>query len=320
MSEAAPAPAAPAATPAPAPAAVTPPKVPATALDPAADPAAAPAAPAAVTPPADPPKDQPAAADWRKELAKGDEKLAQRLSRYASPADIANALVHAQDRIAKGIKPMLDPKATPEQVKEYREAYGIPEKPEEYKLELANGRVIGDDDRPLVDQFLKDMHAAHTPPAAVNAMLNSYYAIQDKQVEAREDQDIDQKVACTTELKEEYGPEHKENMRAVNGLLDAMPTGVGDALREARMADGTLLFNHAPIVRALVQMSRDLNPAATVVPGNAGNAAQTVNEKIETIKATAATRDLTPVERQQLNELNAAKERLNAAGKLPRAA
>ena len=321
----APAPAATAATPAPAatpPAAATPPKVAPTALDSGADPAApAPAAaaadPAAPAPAADPP---PAPADWRAKLSKGDEKVLKRLERYASEADVANALIHAQDRIAKGIKPELAKDATPEQVTEYRKALGIPEKPEEYKVELANGRVIGDEDRPLVDQFLKDMHAAHTPPAQVNALLNSYYALQDRQVEAREDQDIDQKEACTTELKEAYGPEHRENMRAVNGFLDSLPTGVGDAMREARMADGTLLFNHAPTVRALVQLTKDLNPAATIVPGSAGNAAKTLNEKLAEFDTLIRTRDLTPAERKAHTELIEVRDRMTAAGKMPRAA
>jgi hypothetical protein len=258
---------------------------------------------------------QQSAADWRAKLSKGDEKVLKRLERYASEADVANALIHAQDRIAKGIKPELAKDATAEQVTEYRKALGIPEKPEEYKVELANGRVIGDEDRPLVDQFLKDMHAAHTPPAQVTAMLESYYAIQDKQVEAREDADIDQKVACTTELKEAYGPEHKENMRAVNGLLDTLPAGVGDAMREARMADGTLLFNHAPLVRAMVQLAKDLNPAATVVPGAAGNAAKSLGEQIAEFNAIQATRDLTPAENKRHLELIEAQERLTNSGR-----
>ena len=310
-----PAPAATAATPAPAPAApaaATPPKVPATALDPPADPA--PAAPAAADPPppADPADPPAAAADWRSRMSKGDEKVLKRLERYASETDAATALIHAQDRIAKGLKPTLDPKATPEEVKQFRELYGVPEKPEEYKLELANGRVVGDEDRPMVDAFLKDMHAAHAPPALVNAAVNAYYARQDAAVEAREDLDIDQKVACTTELKEDYGPEHKENMRAVVGLLDQAPAELGKALHDARLPDGTLLFNDPRMVRWMVQLAKDLNPAATVVPGNAGNAAQTLTEKIGALKTLMATRDLTADERKQLTSLNEAQERLDA--------
>lgn len=326
MTSAAPAPAAPAATPAPAPAAATPPKV-VTALDPPADPPAAPAPAAAAAPPADPaappvtdPATPPATPEWRTRMAKGDEKLLKRLERYATDADVANALVHAQDRIAKGIKPTLDANATPEQVKEYRTLLGVPEKPEDYKLELAGGRVVGDEDRPMVDAFLKEMHAAHAPPALVNAAINAYYARQDAAIEAREDLDLDQKVACTTQLKEDFGSEFKENMLAVAGLLDILPTGVGDALRGARLADGTALFNDPNVVRGLVQLARDLNPAASVVPGSGGNAAQTVAEKIKALTDVMATRDLTPAERKQLTELNEAQERLAGVGKLPKAA
>lgn len=290
MTAAAPAPAAPAASPAPAPA-VQPaadPKNPAAAPAAAPAPAADPVKPTALDPPADPaapakPGDFPD--DWRAKLSKGDEKILKRLERYASPVAIAEALIHAQDRIAKGLKPTLAPNATPEEVKEYRALVGVPDKPEDYKIELKDGRVVGENDKALVGEFLKGMHAQNVPPAVVNAALNSYYEIQDAAIKKREDDDLDQKIACTDQLREEYGVEHKANMNAVHGLLVTAPEGLADQLFDARLPDGKLLFNSPEMVRWLVKMARDLNPAALVAPGSSANAAQTVGDELTTLKA-----------------------------------
>jgi hypothetical protein len=288
-----PAPAAPAASPAPA--AVTPaadPLKPAAAAPAASPPAVAPAAPAKPAVAIDPAADDPPAAtpatfpeDWRKQLSKGDEKALKRLERYASPVAIAEALINAQDRIAKGIKPGLPADATPEQVAEYRAAAGVPEKPEDYKLELGEGRVIGEDDKPLVDQFLKDMHAVNAPPALVNAFLKSYYDQQDAALEAREDKDVEQATATKQALREEYGPEVKAHMQAIVGMLASAPEGVADTLKAARGPDGTLLLNDPNTVRWLVHTAKALNPAATVAPGTSANASQTVTDELNTLRA-----------------------------------
>lgn len=351
MSAAAPAPAAPAASPAPAPAdqttitpaAAAPPAAPAVvapaapAAPPAAPaPAAPPKAPTALDPGADPAAPAPGAFpdDWRKQLSKGDEKIAKRLERYASPIAVAEALIHAQDRIAKGVKPGLSPNATPEEVKEYRAMLGVPEKPEDYKIELPEGRVVGDEDNPLVAKFVARMHGANASPAIVNQALAAYYDIQEAGIEAREDADVDQKVKTTDELRSEYGPEHKANMNAVHGLLAGAPAGLAAQLHDARLPDGTLVFNHAPMVRWLVNLATELNPAAKVAPGSSGNAAQTLSDEISALKAEmnnpeseyhkgpkiekGGIKDTAKAHRYR--ELLEAQERMQAAGRMPKAA
>jgi hypothetical protein len=332
-----PAPAAPAASPAPA--AVTPaaddPIKPA-AADPATPPAAAPAAPAKPATAIDPAADDPPPAtpatfpeDWRKQLSKGEEKVLKRLERYASPVAVAEALINAQDRIAKGIKPGLPADATEEQVKEYRAAVGIPEKPEDYKIELGEGRVIGEDDKPLVDQFLKDMHAVNAPPALVNAFLKSYYDQQDAALEAREDKDVEQATATKQALREEYGPEVKAHMQAIVGMLASAPEGVADTLKGARGPDGTLLLNDPNTVRWLVHTAKALNPAATVAPGSSANAAATVADEMNALKADMANPESDyhtgpkvlrngikqTVKQHRYLELVEAQQRLEAAGR-----
>ena len=75
--------------------------------------------------------------DWREKLAGGDEKKLARYSKYASPQALADALVNAQTLISKGEhKKALPVDATPEAMAEWRKNNGIPDKPENYKIDV----------------------------------------------------------------------------------------------------------------------------------------------------------------------------------------
>jgi hypothetical protein len=291
-----PAPAAPAASPAPA-------VVPPAAVDPvtpvvvAPKPAATPLAPAVEPKAGDPPPPPVVGSwpdDWRTRASKNkdgtvDDKRLARLARYASPEVALDALINAQDRIAKGdLQKVLGANPTADEVAEYRLANGIPVKPEEYKVELPGGRVVGEADKPLVGKFLESMHKVHAPPALVNSALTAYYEMQDEQIRAREDADVDAKVLTEDLLKDEYGQEYRPNLKAVKGLLDQFGDEAGNRILSARFPDGSLMFNDPAVMRAFVHLARELNPAATVAPGSTASAGQTMADEINALKADMA--------------------------------
>src|SRR6185295_3094292 len=106
--------------------------------------------------------------DWRETFAKGDAQLLTRFQRYGSPEAVAEALVHAQNRISKGeLKPSLGKDATPEQVAEWRAANGVPDAPEKYDL----GVKISDSGKAIVDKYLPIAHAANMTTDQVRANL-----------------------------------------------------------------------------------------------------------------------------------------------------
>lgn len=238
------------------------------------------------------PSDWPA--DWREKASVGadgkvDEKLLGRFKRYNSPKAALEALRHAQDRIAKGeLQKVLGDNPTPEEIAEYRAANGIPEKPDGYKLELGDGRVVGEAEKPLVNKFLESMHANHASPAMVSASLNAYFALRDEQMRQREDTDLSQKNETVEMLRQEFGPEYRGNMNAIHGLLGTLPGGVGTKLLNARFSDGTAAGNDPDFIRALVNIARELNPAASVAPGSPGTAQNTVADEITKFKTLMA--------------------------------
>ena len=84
-----------------------------------------------------------------------DKKL-KKLGRYASPQAALDALFNAQARISSGeLKAPLKEDATPEEKAAWRAENNIPETPDKYELKLSDGLIVGDADKPLVDDFLK---------------------------------------------------------------------------------------------------------------------------------------------------------------------
>lgn len=249
---------------------------------PASEPAAAPA-PAAPADPAPEPKSY-WPDDWQTKLSKGDEKIAKRLGRYASPEALADALIAAQNRISSGELKAPPPKnATPEQMTEWRKENGIPEKPEDYDLKFDNGLVLGDEDKATVDAYLKHAHERNLPPQVVKDNIAWWKNEQSRQMQARlEQDDVDRETAVDV-LMEEWGASYKRNRNMVASLLDAFPESVRDNFKSARLPGGKALFNDPDFLRGMVQFALEINPSGSIAPAG-GNQAETVESEMAKIE------------------------------------
>lgn len=260
-----------------------------TGTQPAVDqPAADPQTPAVVTEGgANQPATQPSPAalftadDWREKLSGGDEKVLKQLERYASPDAVAKALVETKRKISAGeFKRPLSSDATPEEVAAWRQENGIPEAPDKYEIKLSDGLVIGDEDKPFVDGFLKIAHEVNATPETVNKLLDWFFDSQDEQIAKAEEADTKFRAEATELLRSEWGADFKTNINLVNGLLDSAPQGLKQNLFEARLADGTVLGNNPEVLKFLAGVAREINPIATVVPGAGAGAATAIADEL----------------------------------------
>lgn len=215
-----------------------------------------------------------AGVDWagvREKAAGGDDKILKRLSRYGTLEEALRAGADAQNRL-NATKSLVRPddKATPEEVKAYREANGVPETVDGYKVELPEGTVLGDEDQPAVDAFLKVAHENHIPPKVANAIIAQQLQLQQEAYEAQAQADETARIEGGQALKEAWGQEAPTNYNLLMGMLDEALPGVKDNLLGARLADGTLLANNPDVLKFLASTARQLNPLATFgsVPGS----------------------------------------------------
>jgi hypothetical protein len=223
--------------------------------------------PAAVT--ADPVAKGPATwpDNWRDLMAGEDKEFRRQLDRYGSPLDVGQKTRNLEKLVSSGqLKRPLDDKATPEQIAAWRKDNGVPDKPEDYKVELKNGLVLGEADKPIVDEFTKAAHAKNWTPAQVNDALQFYYETQDRLTQQRQAFDAEQMQKAQDALHAEWGPDYRRNINAVDNLLGALPDEIGPLLVNGRLADGTKIGNDPRVMKALRQIAMDLNPAASLVP------------------------------------------------------
>lgn len=222
------------------------------------------------------------------ETATDDEKtehakLLKRLQRFTTPADAAKAL-REQDKIIPLAKRAAPPKnATPEQLAEWRKEAGIPEKPEDYKIELPKGMVLGDHDKPIIDGFIKAMHGQNVTEATVNAAVAWYLQDRQDQLERMQESDKAYRSAMEETLREEWGSDFKANKSGVENLVNQWPEDVRTALLSARTAEGFLIENPG-VMKALAGMARELGyVGSTVVPAG-GDLGASVDDAIAKIE------------------------------------
>lgn len=224
--------------------------------------------------------------DWRKNYAGDDDKMSKRLERYASPKAALDALVAAQNKISSGeLKSALQPDASDEEKVQWRADNGVPEKFEDYEVELPNGLVVGEEDKPVVDSFLEAAHKSNLHPNQVNDALAWYYDNQDKMAEQLETQDAEAKQSGEDALRVEWGTDYRRNIQLANNLLDQAPDGLKEQIMGARLADGSPLGNNPDALNWLVGMSRKINPIATVVPSSGTNAVQAIETELASLKS-----------------------------------
>lgn len=219
--------------------------------------------------------------NWREKLAGDDKKLLATLNRFTSPKTFSDSYFAMKQKLSSGeYLKALPEDATEEQITEWRKENGIPAKPEEYDTTLPDGLAIGENDKPLVNEFLAEMHKSNAKPEHVKAALSTYYKILENQQAELFERNETKRTETEDALRTEWGNEYRRNINMMNGMLDTFGEETKQALLNARAEDGTLLLNNPGIVRALVAQAREINPVATVVPGAGVNAINAIGDEI----------------------------------------
>jgi hypothetical protein len=203
------------------------------------------------------------------------------LQRYGSPAAALDALFNAQQKIAQGIKEPLRADAPAEEVARWRDDNGIPQTPDGYKM--PDGVVLGENDKPIVDDFLKTAHERNWSPDQVQTAVSWFMERQANQADAITARDTEQRMAAEDELRSEYGPQYRNEVKRAYEFLRTAPEGLGESIMGGRLADGRLVGDAPEVIRWLNGLQREMNPAATVVPGAGTNAVQAIEAELASL-------------------------------------
>lgn len=204
--------------------------------------------------------------DWKEKIAAGDEKLAKLAARYGSPAGVLRALQAAQSKINSTPSLVeLPENATEEQVAAYRAAHDVPLKAEDYRL--PDAAAFNDVRKTEARAFMEVMHGMNAPRGFVEKALEFHYANVQASEDAQAAEDIAYHQNSDTELRREWGSQYTANKNAIKGMLGVHPPEVVENLLGARLSNGKRLADDPSVLRMLLTQAKELNPAATVIPG-----------------------------------------------------
>lgn len=221
-------------------------------------------------------------AEWRALAAGGDEAISKRLERFSDPKEMFRAYRELETRVSAGeLKPAKPaPNAPAAELTAWRKANEVPDAPAGYLEKMPDGLVISDVDKPIVEKFIEGLHAENAPAPFVHAALREYYKLQEVVETERVQNDLRAQDAGTEELRGDWGNEFKANTNAITNLVRTWFPKEAEGLFEGRLADGTKVMNSPGILRGLLAIAKDLNPAATIVPAGGGSAAQSVDTRL----------------------------------------
>ena len=253
----------------------------------------------------------------RETLAGGDEKLLTELSRYKSVEAISKMVREARQAARNAGKPVeLSDKSTPEEVKAFREAYGIPDDPAAYPGDFRADFQPTDADKAILGDFKSFMHEKNVPPKAAEAALEWYQDYATAQV-----QELNAnlaKVAKETQsaLRAEWGGEYDGNIGAAGEL---MKTHLGDdgfkSMMDMRLMDGSRLQDNAAFVKMMAQIGADYYGSNAIFKGDIEATSKTLEEQkteLLQLRVNDPTKFKSPAVQEKLSGIYAQLEKINA--------
>lgn len=260
--------------------------------------------------------------DWREKMAGGDDKKLKRLQRFKSPQDVLDFGLNVEKSWKQGKDPDPFPdKGTDEEKSAWRKANNIPNDPSEYikDFTLPDGLVIGENDKPVVDQYLADAHAMNMKPEEVKNNLAWFFKWRESQAQSVADKDLEDRSTVSEALTREWGGDMKKYLGAAYELVKSVGDEEADAIMDARLPDGTKLGNHPKIIKWLAQTSLELNPALSVIPTKGSDALTSVKTRMAEIENVMKTdrnkyfREGLDKEYQKLSDIEERANKRNAA-------
>lgn len=223
--------------------------------------------------------------NWRDLVAKDNKKERAQLERFDSPESMWKSYRAIEQKKSSGeLKSALAKDATPEQVAEWRKENGLPDKPEAYDLTMPDGLIIGENDKPMINEYLKTAHATNQHPDQVKANVEWFLKANAQAQADIEAQDTERWTGVEEELRAEWGADYAKNKNLITGLLDTAPQNIKDQLIAARLPDGTKLGGNPDALRFLVSLAREINPIGTLVPGASGTGVAAIEDEMANLQ------------------------------------
>lgn len=241
----------------------------------------------------------------------------KQLERYKSADEISKAFREGYKNAKNGGKQVeLTDKSTPEEVKAYREANGIPEDVAQYPGEFRQGFEVTDADKAILADFKAAMHERNVPPKVAAAALDWY-----QDFAAAQAQELNAQLAKTASqtqaaLKAEWGGDYDGQVGAAQELMRAHlgDEGFGQMMG-LRLMDGSRLQDNLPFVKMMANIGADYYGSTAILTGDieaTGKTLEAQKEELLALRVSDPAKFKTDDVQGKLTKIYAQLEKVNA--------
>lgn len=199
--------------------------------------------------------------DWRDKLAGGDDKLKNLLSRYTAPDAFAKAFkelraAYDSRKPAKDETAELPENPTDEQLAAWRKAKGVPEKPEDYEIEMPEGKELSDAEQEIIADFTKAMHEKNMPADTVKVISGWFLDYEDMVAQKNADRAYQARLDTEEKLRAEWGPDYRPNVNLMSNVLQEHLGSNASTFLQTQLMDGTRIGDNEVFVRLMADLAR----------------------------------------------------------------
>jgi hypothetical protein len=123
---------------------------------------------------------------------------------------------------------------------------------------------------------------SHRPSSTVRFQL--FYSEVDRQLQTTGEAEKQAEVATDEKLRQEWGADYTLNKNMAEALLARAPQGFRDKFMNGYLNDRTPIKASVEAWKWLVQMEREINPAATVLPGQSGDLGKSIEAELKSLR------------------------------------
>lgn len=225
---------------------------------------------------------------WREQLAGQEKDDIETLKRFTDPSALWKRTKELTTKLSKGeLKAVTPfPKDGDDAAKAaWRKDNGVPESPDKYDVRLPNNLVIGDDDKPMVEGFLKHVHGLNWDNQRASDALGWYFGNHlPAQQKMQADEDMEFRTESQAQLAQKWGPDRKRNYQAVSNFLSRAPEALRARLWGGRLADGRPIGDDPEMLEWFASMELEFNPATTFTGKDGANALAGAEQRIKEIE------------------------------------
>lgn len=216
------------------------------------------------------------------EIAGEDKKLYDRLIRMKGGAsDVVKAwrAMEVERDSGKWAK-KLPTHYTAEELAEFKKANGIPDKPDGYDINLGNGIVWGDNDKPHIDDFTRYALENNMTQEEVKRGLGWWSAYQERLVQIAEEADVNNAALSKIELRAKWGANEPRNLTFLRNQFEGVSKDAWGNLVNARGPDGRRLGDNPEMMVTIFDKLKASDPEAYELPGNGQDVGKSLDEEM----------------------------------------